>query len=157
MSTLHSNAYDSDSRRSSQAFPVSSLEAPWSSKVCNLGLQTSVRSSLHQGTLPPARNKVGIFHSLVSSNQQTDGVCQPRVGPVPPALCEQKARWLVWPLTPGGVSAQQSRPLCYSTASISAWHRRASLYGLWTPISQMVTYLFVIGALESWKVQKCEV
>jgi len=24
-------------------------------------------------------------------------------------------------------------------------------------ISQMVTYLFVIGALESWKVQKCEV
>jgi len=24
-------------------------------------------------------------------------------------------------------------------------------------LSQMVTYLFVIGALESWKVQKCEV
>jgi len=24
-------------------------------------------------------------------------------------------------------------------------------------ISQMATYLFVIGALESWKIQKCEV
>jgi len=24
-------------------------------------------------------------------------------------------------------------------------------------ISQMDTYLFVIGALESWKIQKCEV
>ena len=24
-------------------------------------------------------------------------------------------------------------------------------------LSQMVTYLFVIGTLESWKVQKCEV
>jgi len=35
----------------------------------------------------------------------------------------------------------------------------STLYIPWLEagLSQMVTYLFVIGALESWKVQKCKV
>jgi len=132
MSTLHSNAHDGNSRRSSQAFLTPSLEAPQSSKVCNLGPQTSVHSSLHQGTLLSARNKVGVFHSLASLNWQTDGARQPRVGPVPLALCEREARRLVRPLTYGRVPAQQSYLLCYSIASVSAWHWMASSHRLRT-------------------------
>jgi len=67
-STLHSDTHDGDSGRSSQVFPTSSLEAPWPSKVRNLGLRTSVRSSFHQRTLPSTRNKVGIFYCLAPSN-----------------------------------------------------------------------------------------
>jgi len=40
--TLHSDTHDGDSGRSSQTFPTSSLEAPWSSEVRNLGPRTSV-------------------------------------------------------------------------------------------------------------------
>ena len=101
--------------------------------MCNLRPQTSVCSSLHQGTLPPTRNKVGIFYSLVFLNWWTDKVRQPRVGPVPPALCERKTRRLVQSLTPGGIPAQQLCPLYYSTASISARHQVVSSYGLQNP------------------------
>jgi len=121
-STLHSNAHDSDSERSSQTFPASSLEAPWPSKVRNLRPRTSVRSSFHPRTLLSARNKVGILHGLASSNWWIDRVHQPRVGLVPPAICEQMARQLVWPITHSGIPAQQSCPLCYPTASVPAQH-----------------------------------
>jgi len=130
--TLHSDAHNSDSRRSSQAFPVSSLEAPRPSKVHNLRLWTSVRSSFYQRTLLPARNKVGVFHNLASSNRQTDGACQSRVRSVPPALCEWMARWLVWSLTLSRVPAQQSCPLHYPTASIPARHRKTFSHGIQT-------------------------
>jgi len=63
---------------------------------------------------------------------QTNRACQPRVRLVPPALCEQTARWLVQPLTHDGVPAQQSCPFYYPTASISAQHQMASSYGLRT-------------------------
>ena len=86
--TLHSDAHDSNSGRSSQAFPTSSLETPRSSKVCSLRLWTSVCHSFHQRALPTTRNKVGVFYSLASPNRQTDGMCQPRVGPVPLAICK---------------------------------------------------------------------
>ena len=92
MSILHSDVHDGDSGRSSQAFPTSSLEAPRPSEVHNLRLQTSVCSSFHQRTLLSTRNKVGIFYCLALSNQRTNGACQPGVGPVPLALCEQAAR-----------------------------------------------------------------
>jgi len=82
--TLHSNAHNSDSRRSSQAFPTSSLETPQSSEVCSLRPWTSVRRSFYQRALPTTRNKVGVFYSLAPLNQWTDGTRQPRVGPVPP-------------------------------------------------------------------------
>ena len=42
---LYSDTHNSDSRGSSQTFPVSSLENPWSSEVHNLRPQTSVHSS----------------------------------------------------------------------------------------------------------------
>ena len=106
----------------SQAFPTPSLEAPRPPDVRSLGLGTPVCSPFHQRTLPLARNKVGVFHSLASSNRRTDGVRQPGIRPVPPALCERKERRLVRPVTPGGVPAQQSRPLRYSTPEGSpAW------------------------------------
>jgi len=132
MSALHSDTHDSDSGRSSQAFPIPSLEAPRSSEVRNLGPQTSVHSSFHQRTLPSTRSKVGIFYSLAPSNQQTDGACQPRVGPVPPALCKRVARRLVWPVTYGRVPAQQPCPLHYPIASVPARHQTTSLHGLQT-------------------------
>jgi len=130
--TLHSDAHDSDSRRSSLAFPTSSLETPQSSEVCSLGLQTLVRCSFHQRALPTTRNKVGIFYSLAFPNRWTDGTRQPRVGPVPLAICKRAARQLVQPLTHGGVPAQQSRPPRYPTASVSARHWMYSLHGLQT-------------------------
>ena len=92
MSTLYSDVHDGDSGRSSQAFPTSSLEAPWPSEVHNLGPRTSVRSSFHQRTLLSTRNKVGIFYHLVPLNRQTNGACQPEVGPVTLALHERAAR-----------------------------------------------------------------
>jgi len=51
---------------------ASSLEAPRPSEVHNLRLRTSVHSLFHPRTLPSARNKVGILHSLASSDRQTD-------------------------------------------------------------------------------------
>jgi len=131
-STLHSNTHDGDSGRSSQAFLTPSLEAPWSSEVHNLRPQTSVCSSFHQRTLLSTRNKVGIFYSLAPLNWWKDRVCQPGVGPVPPALCEQAARWLVWPVTHGRVPAQQSCPLHHLTASVPAQHQTTFSYGLRT-------------------------
>ena len=101
--------------------------------MCSLGLQTSVHRSFYQRALPTTRNKVGVFYSLAPPNQRTDGTRQPRVGPVPLAICKQVARWLVRSLTHGGVPAQQSCPLCYPTASIPAWHWMYSSHGLWTP------------------------
>jgi len=130
---LHSDAHDGDSRRSSLAFPTSSLETPQSSEVCSLGLRTSVRHSFHQRALPTTRNKVGIFYSLALPNRQTNGTRQPRVGPVPPAICKRAARQLVQPLTHGGVLAQQLRLLHYPTASVPTRHWTYSLHGLQTP------------------------
>jgi len=131
-STLHSNAHDSDSERSSQAFPISSLETPWSSKVCSLRPQTSVRCSFYQRALLTTRNKVGVFYSLAPPNQRTNRMHQPRVGPVPLAICKRAARQLVRPLTHGGIPAQQSRPLHYPTASVPARHQTYSSHGLRT-------------------------
>jgi len=68
MSTLHSNAHNGNSKRSSQALFISSLEASRPSEVCNLGLRTSIHSVFHQRTLSLTRDKVGIFHSMASSN-----------------------------------------------------------------------------------------
>ena len=129
-STLHSDTHNGDSGRSSQAVSTSSLEAPWSSKVHNLGLWTSVHSLFYQRTLPSTRNKVGIFYCLAPSNRQTNGACQPGVGPVPLAICERMARQLVRSLTHSGIPAQQSCLLHYLTASISARHQTASLHEL---------------------------
>ena len=61
-------AHDGDSRRSSLAFPTSSLETPQSSEVCSLRLRTSVHCSFHQRALPTTRNKVGVFYSLAPPN-----------------------------------------------------------------------------------------
>jgi len=132
MGTLHSDAHNGDSRRSSPAFLTSSLETPWSSKVCSLGPWTSVHHSFHQRALPPPRNKVGIFYSLAPLNQWADRMHQPRIGPVPPAICKWVAGRLVWSLTHGGVPAQQPRPLHYPAASISTRHRTYSLHRLRT-------------------------
>jgi len=93
--TLCSDAHDSDSGRSSLAFPTSSLETPRSSEVHTLRLRTSVHCSFYQRALPTTRNKVGIFYSLAPPNQQTDGTRQPGVGPVPLAICKRVARQLV--------------------------------------------------------------
>ena len=131
-STLHSNTHNGDSGRSSQTFPASSLEAPQPSKVHNLGPWTSVHSSFHPRTLPSARNKVGVLHGLASLDRRTDRARQPKVGPVPPVICEWTARRLVRPITHSRIPAQQSCPLRYPTASVSARHRMASLYGLRT-------------------------
>ena len=76
-----------------------------SSDMHSLGPWTPVCSLFHQRTLLPTRNKVGVFHSLASSNRQTDRACQPGVRPVPLALCKQVPRRLVRPLTPGRVPA----------------------------------------------------
>jgi len=84
--TLYSDTHDGDSGRSSQAFPTPSLEASQTPEVRNLGPQTSICSSFHQRTLPATRNKVSVFYSLAPPNRRTDRVCQPGVGPVPPAL-----------------------------------------------------------------------
>jgi len=119
---LHSDTHDSDSERSSQAFFISSLETPWSSKVCSLRPWTLVHYLFHQRALLPTRNKVGVLYSMAPPNQRTDGTCQPRIGPVPLAICKWAARQLVWPLTHGRVPAQQSRLLHYLTASISTRH-----------------------------------
>ena len=127
---LHSNAYNGDSRRSSPAFPTSSLETPRSSEVHSLRLRTSVRRSFHQRALPTTRNKVGVFYSLAPPNRRTDRTRQPGVGPVPPAICKQAARRLVRPLTHSRVPAQQSRPLRYPTTSIPAQHRTYPSHGL---------------------------
>jgi len=131
-STLHSNAHNGDSGRSSQTFPTSSLEAPWPSKVHNLRLRTSVCSSFHPRTLPSTRNKVDVLYGLAFPDRRTDRACQPRVGPVPLAICERMARQLVRPITHGGIPAQQSCPLRYPTASVPARHRMTSLHGLRT-------------------------
>ena len=131
-STLHSNAHDGDNRRSSQTFSASSLEAPWLSKVHNLRPRTLVHSSFHPRTLPSARNKVGVLHGLASSDRWTDGARQPRVGPVPLAICERTARRLVQPITHSRIPAQQSCLLHHLTASIPAQHQMASLHGLQT-------------------------
>ena len=131
--TLHSDAHDGDSGRSSQAFPTSSLETPRSSEVCSLRPQTSVHRLFHQKALLTTRNKVGVFYSLAPPNQWTDGMCQPRVGPVPPAICKQAARRLVRPLIHGGVPAQQLRLLRYPTASVPARHQMYFSHGLQTP------------------------
>jgi len=93
--TLYSDAHNSDSGRSSPAFPTSSLETPWSSEVHSLRPRTSVRHLFHQRALPTTRNKVGVFYSLAPLNRWTDGTCQPGVGPVPPAICKRVARRLV--------------------------------------------------------------
>ena len=122
MDTLYSNTHNGDSKRHSQAFLTPSLETPRSSKVCSLGLQTSVHCSFHQRALLLTRNKVGVLYSLASPNQWTDRTRQPRIEPIPPAICKWTARRLVQPLTHGRVPAQQSRPLCYPTASIPTWH-----------------------------------
>ena len=132
MGTLYSNAHDGDSRRSSLAFPTSSLETPRSSEVHSLRPRTSVYRSFHQRALPTTRNKVGVFYSLAPPNRWTDGTCQPGVGPVPPAICKRAARRLVRPLIHGRVPAQQSRPLHYPTASVSAQHWTYPLHGLQT-------------------------
>jgi len=132
MGILHSNAHDGDSGRCSQAFFTPSLETPRSSKVCSLRPWTSVRRLFHQRALPPTRNKVGILHSLAPPNWWTDGMRQPRIGPVPLAICKRTARWLVWPLTYGRVPAQQLRLLRYPTASIPTQHWTHSLHGLRT-------------------------
>jgi len=95
MGTLHSDAHDSDSGRHSQAFLTPSLETPQSSEVCSLELWTSVHCLFHQRALPPTRNKVGILHSLVPPNRWTDRMRQPRIGPVPLAICKQTAKQLV--------------------------------------------------------------
>jgi len=129
---LYSNVYDGDSRRSNQAFSAWSLEASRPSKVYNLGPWISIRSLFHQRTLPLARNKVGIFYSLASSNRWTDEACQQRVRPVSPALYEQMARWLVWPFILGGVPVQQSCPLYYLTAFVLAQYQKTSSHRLWT-------------------------
>jgi len=118
--TLHSDAHDGDSGRSSPAFPTSSLETPQSSEMRSLRLRTSVHRSFYQRALPTTRNKVGVFYSLAPLNRQTDGTCQPGVGPVPPAIYKRVARRLVRPLTHGRVLAQQPRPLCYPTTSVPA-------------------------------------
>ena len=60
-------------------------------------------------------------------------MCQPGVGPVPPALYEQVARQLVRPVTYGRVPVQQSHPLYHLTASIPARYQMTSLYRLQTP------------------------
>jgi len=133
MSTLHSDTHDGDSGRSSQAFPTSSLKAPWPSEVRNFRLRTSVHSLFHQRTLPFTRSKVGIFYPLVPSNQRTNRACQLGVGPVPLALCERAARRLVRPFTHSGVPAQQSCPPYHPTNSISARHWKTSSHGLRTP------------------------
>jgi len=133
MSTLYSNAYDGDSVRSSQTFPTSSLEAPQPSEVRNLGPRTSVCSSFYPRTLPSPRNKVGVLHSLASLDRWTDRARQPRVGPVPLAICERMARRLVRPITHGGIPAQQSCPLRYPTASVPARHRTTFSHRLQTP------------------------
>jgi len=130
MGTLHSDTHNSDSGRSSPAFPTSSLETPRSSEVRSLRPKTSVRSSFHQRALLTTRNKVGVFYSLAPPNRRTDGTRQPGVGPVPLAICKQAARRLVRPLTHGGVPAQQSCPLCYPTTSIPARHRTYPSHGL---------------------------
>ena len=96
--------------------------------------RTSVHSSFHPRTLLSTRNKVGILHGLASSDRQTDGVRQPRVGPVPLAICEWTVRQLVRPITHGGIPAQQSCPLCYPTASVPAQHWTAFSHGLRTLI-----------------------
>ena len=130
--TLHSDAYDGDSGRSSLAFPASSLETPRSFKVCSLRLQTSVHHLFHQRALPTTRNKVGVFYSLAPPNRWTDRTRQPRVGPVPPAICKRAARRLVRPLTHDGVPAQQSHLLHYPTASVSAQYWTYLSHGLRT-------------------------
>ena len=101
--------------------------------MCSLGPQTSVRRLFHQRALPPTRNKVGVFYSLAPLNWWTDRMRQPRVGPVPSAICKWAARRLVWPLTHSRVPAQQSHLLYYPTASIPAWHQTYSSHGLRTP------------------------
>jgi len=118
--TLHSDAHDGDSGRSSLAFPTSSLETPWSSEMHSLRPRTSVHHSFHQRALLTTRNKVGVFYSLAPPNRQTDETRQPGVGPVPLAICKRAARRLVRPLTYGGVPAQQPRPLRYPTTSVPA-------------------------------------
>jgi len=128
--TLHSDTHDSDSGRSSQTLPTSSLEAPQSSEVRNLRPRTSVCSSLHQRALPTTRNKVGVFYSLVPPNRRTNGTRQLGVGPVPPAICKRAARRLVRPLTYGGVPTQQSCPLRYPTTSVPARHQTYPSHGL---------------------------
>ena len=105
----------------------------WSSEVCNLGPWTSVHSLFHQRTLPSTRNKVSIFYSLVPSNRWTDRACQPGVGLVPLARCEQAVKRLVRPITHGRVPAQQSHLLYHPTASIPARYRMTSLHRLRTP------------------------
>ena len=94
--------------------------------------RTSVRSSFHPRTLLSARNKVGVLHGLASSDRRTDGARQPRVEPVPLAICEWTVRRLVRSITHDRIPAQQSCPLCYPTASIPAWHWTASSHGLQT-------------------------
>ena len=98
----------------------------------NLRPWISVCSLFHPRTLPSARNKVGVLYGLASSDWQTDGVCQPRVGLVPLAICERMPRRLVQPIIHGGIPAQQSCPLCYLIASVPARHWMAPLHGLWT-------------------------
>jgi len=128
--TLHSDAHDGDSGRSSPAFPTSSLETPWSSEVRSLRPRTSVHRLFHQRALPTTRNKVGVFYSLAPPNRQTDRTCQPGVGPVPPAICKRVARRLVRPLTHGGVPAQQPCLLRYPIASVPARHQTYPSHGL---------------------------
>jgi len=101
--------------------------------VHNLRPQTFIRSAFHQRTLSLTRDKVGVFHSMASSNGQTDRAHQSRVRSVPPALCERIARRLVWPPTHGGVPAQQSCPLYHSIASVPARHWKTSSHGIQTP------------------------
>jgi len=69
---------------------------------------------------------------LASSDKWTDGARQPRVGPVPLAICERMARRLVQPITHSRIPAQQSCLLHHLTASIPAQHQMASLHGLQT-------------------------
>ena len=133
MSALYSDVYNGDSGRSSQALPTSSLEAPWPFEVCNLEPWTSIHSVFHQRTLSLTRNKVGVFHSIASLNWRTDGACQSRVRLVPPALCEQIVKWLVWPPTHGGVPAQQPCPFRHLTASVPTRHRKTSSHRIRTP------------------------
>ena len=70
-------------------------------------------------------------------------------------------RSIIYILSPRNANLPNNNSLISDTSSSpikSKWTQLSSkAYPTGLHLSQMVTYLFVIGALESWKVQKCEV
>ena len=130
-STLHSDAHDGYSRRSSLTLSPLCLETPWSPETHRLWPWISICSFIHQGTVQATRYTNILLYSLAPPDGQTNGMCQPGARPVPLSIHQQMTGQLVRPPIHRRVPAQQLCPFCDATTSVPTRHRTNFPHGFW--------------------------